>query len=118
MSARFLENDRLADLLVALETEGLGEENTRELDRLIADHPGASRNALAGAASAALLAVRIPMQPLPPSLHGRLVEQGRATVRDASRAPARMRHRSAVRGSAGTRPRRPCCLRSPPGGRG
>jgi len=86
MSARFLENDRLADLLVTLETEGLGEEETRELDRLIADEPGASRDGLAGAASAALLAARIPLQPLPASLHGRLVEQGRATVRDAAAA--------------------------------
>ncbi len=86
MSARFLENDRLADLLVALETEGLGEEDASELDRLIADDPGASRDALAGAASAALLAVRIPMQPLPPSLHGRLVEQGRVTLREATAA--------------------------------
>lgn len=86
MSARFLENDRLADLLVALETEGLGDEDARELDRLLEEEPGASREALAGAASAALLAVRIPMQALPPSLHGRLVEQGRAAVRDAAAA--------------------------------
>jgi hypothetical protein len=86
MSARFLENDRLADLLVALETEGLGEHEAAELDRLLADEPSAPRDGLAGAASATLLAARIPLQPLPASLHGRLVEQGRARVRDAAAA--------------------------------
>ena len=55
MSARFLENDRLADLLVALETEGLGDEDARELDRLLEEEPGASREALAGPMVATIL---------------------------------------------------------------
>jgi len=84
MNARLLENDRLADLLVALETEGLGEVDSRELDGLLADAPGLGRDALASAASAATLALRLPLEAMPPSLFGRLVEQGRAAVREAA----------------------------------
>lgn len=84
MNTAFLENDRLADLLVALETEGLGDAESRELDGLLAQAPGLGRDALASAASAAILAVRLPLEAMPPSLFGRLVEQSRATVREAA----------------------------------
>ena len=71
-------------ILFGLLVEGLGEGDSRELDGLLADAPGLGRDALASAASAATLALRLTLEAMPPSLFGRLVEQGRAAVREAA----------------------------------
>jgi hypothetical protein len=81
MNASFLDDSTLADLLVQLETEGLTAADSRELDTLLAQSPGATRDALAPAAAALTLALRLPAEPLPAALQARLVAQGRQAVR-------------------------------------
>jgi len=80
-AASFLEDVTLADLLVQLETEGLDDAGSRELDSLLAETPGATRDALAPAAAALTLAARLPADPMPERLRTRLTDQGRAAVR-------------------------------------
>lgn len=80
MSARFLEDDRLVELLVQLETEGLPPAESLELDALLEASPDARRDAFAPAAAALTLAAKLPAEPLPATLQARLVEQGRRTV--------------------------------------
>lgn len=84
MSATFLDDTTLADLLVQLETEGLDAAESREIDDLIGQSPGATRDALAAAAAALTLAARLPAEPMPAALRSRLVEQGRDAVRKAA----------------------------------
>jgi hypothetical protein len=81
MNASFLDDSTLADLLVQLETEGLDASGARELDELLAQSPGATRDALAPAAAALTLALRLPVEPMPAALQARLVERGRSAVR-------------------------------------
>lgn len=84
MSTHFLDDERFADLLVQLETEGLDDAASRDLDQLLAAAPPAARDALAGAAAAITLASRLPVEPLPASLRDTLVAKGRATVRETA----------------------------------
>ncbi len=105
MSTHFLDDERLADLLVQLETEGLDEAASRELDRLLAAAPSATRDALAGAAASITLAGRLPAEPLPARLRDTLVAQGRATVRETAkrRVVPMAERRPPVVPTAGTR---------------
>jgi len=84
LSAAFLDDGTLADLLVQLETEGLDAAQSRELDELVARSPGATRNALAGAAAALTLAAKLPGEPMPAALQARIIGQGREAVRKAA----------------------------------
>ena len=81
MSASFLDDATLADLLVQLETEGLAAAESRELDARLARSPGASRDALAPAAAALTLAARLPQEAMPAALRARIAERGREAVR-------------------------------------
>lgn len=81
MSARFLGDERLADLLVLEVTEGLDAAARKELETLLAAHPGASADALAPAAAAATLAGRLPVEPLPAELRATLIKQGETVVK-------------------------------------
>jgi hypothetical protein len=81
MSAHFLDDERLADLLVQEATEGLTTEEARELQALLAATPGAEAGALLPAAAAVTLAARLPAEPLPAALRERLVAQGQAAVK-------------------------------------
>jgi RNA polymerase sigma factor (sigma-70 family) len=67
MNARFLEDERLADLLVLEVTEGLEPAERQELEALLAAAPGATPDALAGAAAAVTLAARLPPSRCRPS---------------------------------------------------
>jgi len=84
LSATFLDDTTLADLLVQLETEGLGAAESRELDDLVAQSPGAARDALSSAAAALTLAARLPAEPMPAVLQARIIAQGRDAVRKAA----------------------------------
>lgn len=81
MSARFLDDERTADLLVLEVTEGLDPAQREELDRLLAGVPGAAADALAPAAAAVTLAARLPTEPLPAEMRETLVKQGRTIVK-------------------------------------
>jgi hypothetical protein len=81
MTTAFLEDTTLADLLAQLETMGLDAAESRELDALVAAAPGASRDALAGAAAALTLAAKLPAEPMPAALASQLLAQGQAAVR-------------------------------------
>jgi hypothetical protein len=81
MSAHFLDDQRLADLLVQEATEGLTTEEAQELQALLATTPGAAAGALLPAAAAVTLAARLPAEPLPAALRERLVAQGQAAVK-------------------------------------
>jgi hypothetical protein len=81
MSAHFLDDERLADLLVQEATEGLTTEEAQELQALLAATPGAEAGALLPAAAAVTLAARLPAEPLPAALRERLVAQGQAAVK-------------------------------------
>ena len=86
MNATFLDDSTLADLLVSLETEGLTPAERRELDGLLDEAPGASLDALAGAAAALTLAARLPSESMPASLKQRIIERGRTEVARAAAA--------------------------------
>jgi hypothetical protein len=73
----FLRDERLADLLAQEATEGLDAPARAELERLLSAYPGADRGALERVAGAVMLAGELDAEPLPPALHGRLLEQGR-----------------------------------------
>jgi hypothetical protein len=81
MNTRFLDDERLADLLVLDVTEGLGPAERTELDALLAAAPGAVADALAPAAAAVTLAARLPIEPLPAALRETLLKQGQTVVR-------------------------------------
>jgi hypothetical protein len=81
MSAHFLDDERIADLLVLEVTEGLDEAGRKELEALLAATPGAAPDALAPAAAAVTLAARLPVEPLPAELRETLVRQGRTVVK-------------------------------------
>jgi len=81
MSAHFLDDERLADLLVQEATAGLTAEEARELQALLVATPGAEAGALLPAAAAITLAARLPAEPLPAALRERLVAQGQAAVK-------------------------------------
>jgi hypothetical protein len=80
MSASFLDDDSLADLLVQRETVGLSAADSRELDALLEASKGSDGDALAMAAAALTLAVQLPREPMPAALKARLVADGRAAV--------------------------------------
>ena len=71
MSVDFLRDERLAELLVQEVTDGLSTNERAELDRLLAAHPDAERDALERTA-AALLIAGTEIEPLPPDLRARL----------------------------------------------
>lgn len=81
MNARFLDDERIADLLVLEVTEGLDAAERQELEALLAATPGAAPDALAGAAAAVTLAARLPAEPLPAALRETLIKQGQTVVR-------------------------------------
>jgi len=84
MNATFLDDNTLADLLVQLETEGLADAGRRELDELLRESPEARPDALAAAAAALTLAIRLPAEPMPAALREKIVQQGRAEVARAA----------------------------------
>lgn len=84
MSASFLDDNELADLLVQREMRGLSVAEARELDALVEASPGSDRDALAAAAAALTLAARLPLEPMPEALKGRVISQGRAAVGKAA----------------------------------
>lgn len=81
MSARFLDDERIADLLVLEVSQGLEAAERNELERLLAATPGAAPDALAQAAAAVTLAARLPVEPLPAGLRETLLRQGQTVVR-------------------------------------
>jgi hypothetical protein len=83
----WLRDERIADLLAAQATEGLGAADTAELDRLLGAHPGADREVLDRVAAALMLAGRVDEEPLPAGLRRRLVEQAADWSKPAARAP-------------------------------
>jgi hypothetical protein len=87
MSTTYLEDERIVDLLSVQATEGLGPEDSAELDRLLAGHRNADREVLERVAAAVTLAGNMDDEPLPATLRGRLVAQGEQWVRE-SRATA------------------------------
>lgn len=72
MSGHFLDNERLADLLVQQATEGLSEADQHELAELLKSYPEADPQALEATASALWLAGDWQEEPLPESLRSRL----------------------------------------------
>ncbi|MCU0976174.1 MAG: anti-sigma factor [Steroidobacteraceae bacterium] len=80
MSAHFLDDERIADLLVLEVTEGLDPAQRQELEALLAGTSGMP-DALAGAAAAVTLAARLPSEPLPAALRETLIKQGETVVR-------------------------------------
>jgi hypothetical protein len=81
MNARFLDDERIADLLALEVTAGLEPAERQELEALLAATPGAVPDALAGAAAAVTLAARLPAEPLPAALRETLIKQGQTVVR-------------------------------------
>jgi hypothetical protein len=84
MSATFLDDNELVDLLVQREMCGLSAAEARELDALLEASPGSDRDALATAAAALTLVAKLPREPMPEALKLRLVAQGRAAVGKAT----------------------------------
>jgi hypothetical protein len=84
MSASFLDDNELADLLVQREIVGLSAAEARELDALLEASPGSDRDALAAAAAALTLAAKLPAEPMPEALKERVISQGRAVVGKAA----------------------------------
>lgn len=78
MNGTFLDDERCVDLLIQEATTGLDEAEATELDELLARYPDARRGAFAPAAAAVALAARLPIEPLPAKLRGRLLAQGEA----------------------------------------
>ncbi len=72
MSGHFLDNERLADLLVQQASEGLSEADWHELDGLLIAYPEADPQALEVTAAALLLAGEWKEEPLPESVRRRL----------------------------------------------
>lgn len=72
MSGHFLDNERLADLLVQQATDGLSDADQRELAELLKSYPEADPQALEVTAAALLLAGDWKEEPLPYSLRSRL----------------------------------------------
>ena len=72
MNGHFLDNERLADLLVQLATEGLSAADRHELDELLDAYPEADPQALEVTAAALMLAGGWKEEPLPESLRRRL----------------------------------------------
>lgn len=72
MSGYFLDNERLADLLVQQATEGLSDADRHELDELLKSYPEADPQAVEVTAAALLLAGDWKEEPLPDSLRARL----------------------------------------------
>lgn len=72
MSGHFLDNERLADLLVQQATEGLSEADQHELKELLAAYPEADPQAIEATAAALWLAGDWKEEPLPETLRRRL----------------------------------------------
>lgn len=97
MSITYLEDERIVDLLTLQATEGLGPDDSAELERLLATHRGADREVLERVAAAVTLAGTLDDEPLPVALRGRLVAQGEAWVRESSAAGATLTDLAAAR---------------------
>lgn len=68
--------DSLFDLLAAKATEGLSEESSRHLDRLLGEAPDVDPQSFERAAAAVHLALLGPEQPMPDALKRRVVTTG------------------------------------------
>lgn len=97
MSGHFLDNERLADLLVQRATEGLSEVDQHELDELLAAYPDSDPQALEVTTAALLLAGDWKEEPMPESVRRRLdaaaaeFSAGTSNVSQLSAAVARPR---------------------------
>lgn len=83
MTASFLRNKRLAELLAQRAVDGLTGSETSELDRLLAKYPGADEYVLDNTASALLLASTLRPEPLPASLSARLEQHAACFANEA-----------------------------------
>jgi hypothetical protein len=72
MTGHFLDNERLADLLVQQATEGLSEADLAEIVDLLAAYPDANPQAIEATAAAVMLAGNWQIEPMPGSLRARL----------------------------------------------
>lgn len=88
MAARFLEDERLAQLLADRAVEGLGPEAQDELDRLAARYPDFEADALDQAAAAVALA-GLRVEALPAHLRARIESDARAHFGPADVVPLR-----------------------------
>jgi hypothetical protein len=70
--------DRLLDLLAAEATQGLSEDETRELRGLLRMFPDEDPDSIARAAAAADMAFSDPLEPMPPELAGQIERQAAA----------------------------------------
>ena len=73
MSAPFLNDERLVDLLVQQATAGLSADETAELEALLARYPGTDREDLERVVAALTLAGRFDDEPLPENVRTRLL---------------------------------------------
>ncbi len=73
MSAPFLADDRLVELLIQQATSGLSADETAELESLLAGYPGADREDIERTIAALTLAGRHDGEPLPAALRARLI---------------------------------------------
>lgn len=107
MSGHFLDNERLADLLVLQVTEGLSVADQHELDELLAAYPEADPQSLEVTAAALMLAGDWKVEPLPDSVRHRLdaaaaaFTAGRTNVVEISAAQSRSRERPSASRSSG-----------------
>lgn len=78
MSGRFLENERLADLLVQQALEGLSPSEERELKDLLAGYPDADPEAIDRTVAALLLAGDWQEEPMPGDVRARIAQSAPA----------------------------------------
>lgn len=78
-------DERVLELLAGRAVDGLDEAERAELERLLAEHPGADDGSMDRAAAAAMVAMVGVGEPLPGALRGRLV----ATLREEAASDSR-----------------------------
>jgi hypothetical protein len=83
MSATFLQDERLVDLLVKQTTEGLAPAEKAELERLMTSHRDADPELIERVAAAVALAGNIDDEPMPADLRRRVETEGRRIVAGA-----------------------------------
>ena len=106
MSAPFLADETLVDLLIEQATSGLDAAASAELAARLAHHPDANPAVMEATVAALTLAARPDVEPLPGELRARIIaaegaRRGRAARTSLASPPARATPAAARRGAAG-----------------
>jgi hypothetical protein len=104
MSATFLQDERLVDLLVKQTTEGLAPAEKAELERLMTSHRDADPELIERVAAAVALAGNIDDEPMPADLRRRVETEGRRIVAGTGLPVTDIRTRRRAEAPASSRP--------------